>query len=191
VQHPGNYALNLHGERLSHVVARAGGLTHSGYARGARLTRSGNALRLNIQDGLEDEDGPSDIVLKPGDVISVPKKPGTVIIRGEVQNPGVYGYIEKESFSDYLDRAGGETDSSDFAVITFPEGDSKQVGLGWFSKDPTIPDGSDILVTKVRPEPPKPPEVPGEKTNTLELLKDIAYMTVTVLTVIILSKQAK
>jgi hypothetical protein len=90
-----------------------------------------------------------------------------------------------------LDRAGGETDSSDFAVITFPEGNSKQVGLGWFSSDPTIPDGSDILVTKEPPEKPKPPEQPGEKTNTLEMLKDIAYMTVTVLTILILSKQVK
>jgi len=146
---------------------------------------------MNLEDGLEDVGGRSDIVLKPGDIISVPKKPGTVTIRGEVENPGVYGYVENESFRDYLKRAGGETDSSDFAVITFPEGNSRQVGLGWFSRNPTIPDGSNILVTKVPPPPPQPPEVPGQKTDTLEMLKDIAYMTVTVLTILILSKQAK
>jgi len=54
---------------------------------------------------------------------------------------------------------GEKTDSSDFAVITFPEGNSKE-GWEWdgsleSSGNPTIPDGSDILVTKEPPEPPK------------------------------------
>jgi protein involved in polysaccharide export with SLBB domain len=187
VEYPGQYALETHNERLSHVIARAGGMSPSGYARGARLTRDGTALRLNLEDALEGIGGPSDIVLKPGDAISVPRKPGTVTIRGEVQNPGIYGYVEKESFGDYLERAGGETDSSDFAVITFPEGNSKQVGLGWFSRNPTIPDGSDILVTKVPPEPPEP--VVKEGQTTYDFVKDTLAIVVSSVTIIVLASK--
>lgn len=187
VEHPGQYAIDIHGERLAHAVKRAGGITPSGYARGARLTRDGVALRLNIEDALKDVTGPSDIVLKPGDVVLVPRKPGTVSIRGEVQNPGIYGYVEKQSFGDYLERAGGETDSSDFAVITFPEGNSKQVGLGWFSRNPTIPDGSDILVTKVPAEPAEP--LPKEGQTTYDFVKDTLAIVVSAVTIIVLASK--
>ena len=187
VNHPGQYALDLHGERVSHLIKRTGGLTASGYARGARLTRDNVALRLNIEDALDYAGGPSDIVLKPGDAVSVPRKPGTVTVRGEVQNPGIYGYVENESFSDYLKRAGGETDSSDFAVITFPEGNSRQVGLGWFHGNPTIPDGSSILVVKIKPKPPEPVEL--NKTTTFNFVKDMLAIVVSAVTIIVLANK--
>ena len=190
VKYSGRYALQVHGERVSNLIMRAGGVTKSAYLRGARLTRDGTPLRLNLEDAVHDDGGTNDVVLKPGDIIRVPLRPGTVIIRGEIQNPGIYGYMDGNSLSNYIDRAGGELDSADYAIITFPEGDSKKVGLGWFSSNPHIPDGSDILITKVPPKPPEPPQKESKTTFT-EIFKDTTAIIATTLTILVLARQIK
>ena len=107
--------LNKIGERVSDIIKRAGGIKPSGYLRGGRLTRDGTAVRTNIEDAVENDKGPDDIILKPGDVISIPKRFGIVTVNGNVNNPGPYGYATGESFSYYVDAAGDTRDSTDYA----------------------------------------------------------------------------
>ena len=111
VKYPGAYVLNTRNERLSDIVRRAGGLVSSAFARGGSLLRDSSRYRANFEDALDAPKGDEDIILQPGDRLIIPQRPFTVLVRGEVHNPGVYGYVDGKSKSFYIDRAGGVTDS--------------------------------------------------------------------------------
>ena len=83
-------------------------------------------------------------------------KPNSVRVSGEVNNPGLLSYIEGDNMWNYIDRAGGLTDSSNYALVQFPSGNVEKHGFGWFRGNPTVDDGSSIVVTKVPPPPPPP-----------------------------------
>ena len=187
VNHAGTYALSLSRERLSDIIARAGGLKKDGYARGGQLMRDGERMRINIKEALDNEKGKYDAILRPGDQIIIPRYPNTVRIAGEVNNPGAYSFVEGQSMSFYIDLAGGLTDSTDFALVTFPEGYIEKSSLGWFGNDPDIPDGSTIYVTKIKPEPPKPPEKEGK--STFDFVKDMLAIVVSSVTIIVLASK--
>ncbi|MFA6438807.1 MAG: SLBB domain-containing protein [Bacteriovoracaceae bacterium] len=184
---PGVYSLSKRMERLSDLLTRAGGLTADGYLRGTKLVRDGITLRMNAERAYEDPEGDDDIILQSGDQIAVPFKPNTVRVTGEVQNAGLYGYVDGENAEFYLSRAGGLTDSSDFVLITYPEGYIIRSNAGWFSGSPDIPDGSVIHVTKVPPPPPPDPIAANGKTF-FEDWKDILALLSSTITVMVLAK---
>jgi len=186
VQFPGRYALTVVNERISHLIARAGGPKPNGYLRGGKMLREGNILRTNIQNAVESAGGAEDIVLKPGDQITIPKKVGTVSVTGNVNNAGQFGYAENKNFKYYIEAAGEEKDSTDYAVVTFPEGFSERVGFGLFSGNPKIPDGSSIAVYRIPPPPPEPITT-DRKTTTFDFVKDILAIAVSAVTVIVLA----
>jgi protein involved in polysaccharide export with SLBB domain len=84
-----------------------------------------------------------------GDSLYIPSKPHTVLVTGEINNPGFLSFIEGEDVLDYIDRAGGLTDSSNYAVLIKPTGESRRVDFGLFSSNPSVPEGSVIEVLKV------------------------------------------
>ncbi len=188
VQFPGRYALNLPNERISHLVERAGGIKPNGYLRGGRLDRDGVPIRTNIEKAVENREGAEDIVLKPGDVISIPKKIGTITVAGNVNNPGRFGYSENKSFNYYIEAAGNRKDSTDYAVVTYPEGFSEQVNFGLFTGNPKIPDGSSIVVYRLLPPAPEPITT-DKKTTTFDFVKDILAIAVSAVTVIVLASK--
>lgn len=190
VKFPGLYVIAVSRERLSDVIRRAGGLTKDGYARGGILVRNGEAFRANMEEALGGAGGSYDPVLFPGDQITIPHHPNTVRVKGEVNNPGAYSYVEGKSRDFYIESAGGLTDSSDFALVTFPEGYVVKTSLGWLGGNPAIPDGSSIYVAKEKPEPPKPPEV-APKTTFYDMIKDVMALTASTVTIIVLLKQVK
>ncbi len=188
VKFPGTYALSTARERLTDIIRRAGGLTKNGYARGGSLVRDSVRLRLNIAEAIDNPGDRYDAVLFPGDEITIPKDPNTVNVLGEVNNPGMYSYIDGKTKSFYLDFAGGVTDSADFVLISYPEGYIEKTGLTWlFSSNPTIPDGSTIYVTKVKPKPPEPPTPQGQ--TTFDFVKDLMAIVVSSVTIIVLASK--
>ncbi len=189
VKYPGKYAIALNKERLSDVIQRAGNLQKSGYARGGQLIRNDERLRSNFEEALNNKGGAYDATLFPGDSIYIPKTPNTVRVLGQVNNPGRYSFVAGEDRNFYLNLAGGISDSADFALITYPEGYIVKTKFSWFSSSPEIPDGSEILVTKVIPEPPKPPEEKG--ATFLDVFKETSAIIATTLTIVILAKQMK
>lgn len=190
VMYPGTYVLNIRNERLTDIVRRAGGLMSSAYARGGKLVRDGQRYRANFEDALDKPGGDADIILQPGDKISIPQRPFTVRVEGEVHNPGIYAFVNGKSKSFYVNRAGEETDSADVALIAYPEGYVVQAGLGWFSRNPTIPDGTTITVTKVIPEPPPPPSE-NKAIDWSVTIKDSFAIVVSAATIIYLVSQVK
>lgn len=141
VLYGGTYALTTKSERISSVIAKAGGATPFAYVKGAKLTRVANEeeirrmqdvvtlLRRQVGDAMIDSLGinvkntftvgidleaalanpgsDADIVLREGDVISVPEYNNTVKIDGAVMMPNTVSYKEGESVKYYISQAGG------------------------------------------------------------------------------------
>jgi protein involved in polysaccharide export with SLBB domain len=117
------------------------------------------------------------------DVVYIPKKPNAVRVGGEVNNPGILGYIDGDNLWDYVDRAGGLTDSVQYILLTHPNGNTEKFTPGLFSGSSTIYDGSIIIATKI------PPPVAKEKSEDLfVLIRDLFALTASLLTVLVLAK---
>jgi protein involved in polysaccharide export with SLBB domain len=185
VVYAGEYALKVHEERLSSIIKRAGGITKSAFLKGGRINRHSNQVIIDFEKALADPFGSYDIILHSNDVIQIPKKLNAVMITGEVNHPGLLGYIDGDNLWNYIDRAGGTRDSADYILLTYPSGNVKKIGTGLFSRNPTVEDGSMINVAKL---PPPPPSKEFDLGGTL---KDIFAVTASVVTIIVLSKQLK
>lgn len=83
------------------------------------------------------ENSPTDIELRPGDTIFVPKRPGFVLVNGQVNNPSAVTFIPGKNAGWYLQRAGGVTDFGNQKGIFVIRADGSVVGSkgasSWFS----------------------------------------------------------
>ncbi len=94
-----------------------------------------------------------DIIMSPGDHITMPKRPVTVIISGDVLNPGAMKFVPGKTVSDYIAEAGGFSQSADDdrVFLVYPNGIAAPVNLSsWFlsSNKLRVPPGSAIIVPK-------------------------------------------
>jgi protein involved in polysaccharide export with SLBB domain len=119
VINPGRYPL-AEDMRVADLLSAAGGPKRSANLVDGDLTRYGavggaNAVgqyqRLDLTEIAFDAN--HNVLLQDGDVLSVPQRAGwndrgsSVTIKGEVNNPGVYGIRPGERLSSVLKRAGG------------------------------------------------------------------------------------
>jgi len=78
-------------------------------------------LVINISSDISRwENTPADIELRPGDSLTVPKRPNFVVVSGQVFNPGAFGYLPGRDLNWYLRRTGGPTrlaDKKDIYVL--------------------------------------------------------------------------
>jgi protein involved in polysaccharide export with SLBB domain len=230
---PGSYDIRR-GERLSEVIARAGGLTPQAYPYGAVFSRE--SVRIRQQEGFgrsarELEQGlmqvaagqavagvkggadlggaiaagrelanslrgaraagrmvveanpvvlagrpELDVLLEPGDLIAVPKRPNEVTVVGAVLNPGSLQFATGWRAADYVRAAGGEQRFSDpgRAFVVLPNGQSTPAGLGaWQAGGPPVPPGSLVVV----PQDPSPYENWGFLRDATQVLSQIALST--------------
>ncbi len=177
VMYPGVYTLQGPDERLSSVIARAGGLKPTAYVPGARLVRGkddvGN-VALDMGRALEKPGSTDDIFLEDGDRIIVPPVPYTVKVTGAVGFPTSIVWRKGLSLGDYVTRAGGWADQADKwkTHVVYPNGMSKPIRRIW--NDPEVLPGSTIVVPVKRPQ---------EGTTKLETMKEIASILASVATV--------
>lgn len=149
VLYPGPYPLEFRGERVSSLVARAGGLTPEAYTPGARVIRDGLPVGLDLDLVLERPGGTEDLLLFPSDQLEIPQYDGTVLVLGEITNPARAQWRPGMDFGDYLDQAGGVTAEAnrDLASITYANGEADQVSkFLFFRSDPDVEPGSTITV---------------------------------------------
>ena len=114
---------------LDSLLAVAGGLSLEANTSNIEITsdmqgegvnegRPGNVRRIQVNFV---EDNPKDIVIGPGDSVRVNQKfkkieDKSVLVIGEVINPGRYDLLPGDTMSDLLERAGG------FTAQAYPEG---------------------------------------------------------------------
>ena len=198
---PGYYDITR-GERLSEVIARAGGLTAQAYPYGGVFTRErvrkseqevldraardlnstmvAAAARGELQPGALEamrqlvvqasttnaigrvviEADPTvlqvrpelDVVLEPGDVLYMPKRPSSVLVTGDVLNPGAQQFVAGTSVDSYLRQAGGLQRSADRGriFVLYPNGVAQPVSTSVWTYNSTVqvPPGSAVVAPK-------------------------------------------
>lgn len=134
VKFPGRYTLVDRGERISDLIARAGGLTpladqdaayftrrlsnNSGRARLDSLTARSDSIRLganaerirvgvDLGMALRRRGSTDDLVLENSDSLEVPSRRQTVEVRGEVNAPTALAHARGQSLGFYVGAAGG------------------------------------------------------------------------------------
>lgn len=92
------------------------------------------------------ENTPADIELRNGDVFTVPKKPGFVLVSGQVYNSAAITFVPSKNASWYLRRAGGTTSLANTKEIFVIRANGSVVGRHsgeWYSEG--------VLDTKMEP----------------------------------------
>jgi len=79
-------------------------------------------VAVNFRALLVRKDSTSDIILRDGDVINVPRKSKVVSVIGEVANPGIMAYIPNADYRYYLKEAGGYSDRASKRNVTLIKG---------------------------------------------------------------------
>lgn len=201
--HPGAYEIRK-GEKLSELLARAGGLSQFAYPEGTVFLRPRikeekkqyyakaaddivkNALvTLSRQTTTPTPTGGGDAILKiaeqvrstdpigrmvveanptllqarpeldpylePGDEIYIPRRPSTILVMGEVLNPGAIQFQTGRLAQDYIRAAGGLTQyaDEDRVIVVYPNGSAEPIKLSAWNFSPTLlPPGSTLYVTR-------------------------------------------
>lgn len=182
VARPGKYALLKHNETLSEIITRAGGLLLSAYPGGGKLYRDNKLVFVDFENLLVHKSKKDDIILLPGDIIQVPSRPNTVMVTGEVINPGFYKYKPGTKAKELLKNAGGKTENGDKVYVTYPSGQTNRVT---FFRNPTMRDGTIITVMAKKPEEEK------EKIDWSQTIKDTFALMSSAMMIIYLSQQVK
>ena len=160
---PGTYALDKDNISLENLIIMSGGLTSRGFRDGININRNSKIVIW------EDHR----VTLFPGDTVLVPRKPGTILVTGEVMIGGYIEYVRGFSMKHYIEMAGGYTEdaNTDEIMVIYPNGEVKEPG--WFF-DPAIKEGCVINVKQ------QEKVAPLDKT---ELLKEIASITASLATI--------
>ncbi|MCX7727610.1 MAG: SLBB domain-containing protein, partial [Chitinispirillaceae bacterium] len=187
VRFKGKYALKKRDERLSDIIERAGGVLPDGFLEGAVVIRKNRRVVVDFKKALADVKSNENILLQKDDSIYIPKRPNTVLVSGNVNNPGYFSYVPKQRLKTYLEKAGGLGDSSDFILVKTPIGDSWKISR-FSMKNPVIEEGAEIIVTKKKPR-----ERTGEKSGPTiaEVIRDTLAIMASALTVIGLMVQLR
>jgi protein involved in polysaccharide export with SLBB domain len=115
----------------------------------------------------------------PGDSIIVKEKTNTVLVSGEVYNPGIQEFRKGKSIKYYLNASGGVSEEGNrrSIIVLYPNGVVKP--KNWFS-NPKIFDGSTIIVNQ------KPP---AEPFNITQFATNWTSIVSSVITAVILTNQ--
>ena len=147
--YPGLYALRDKTERISDLIIKSGGTRSEADLGSARFSRSGKVIGIDLKEILNDRSDLNNLVLNTGDVLDIPRKKETVSINGQVYNPITVPFSSKLKLRDYIDLAGGTTDSAYVKKTYVKYGNGRLnrtrnfVGIKVF---PKIENGSEIIV---------------------------------------------
>ncbi|PYO94565.1 MAG: hypothetical protein DMD62_04805 [Gemmatimonadetes bacterium] len=180
VHYPGPYTLRAKDERLSDVIARAGGLTQQAYAEGIRFvrpTRGAGRINIDLPRAMRDPRSRDNIMLQPGDSIDIPVFQASVKVSGAVNSPGSILWHEGESFDYYLNQAGGLKANADKkrASVQFANGETRAAS-GHLRPGP----GSEIVV---------PDKAPSGKTDRIAMISGLAQITASLVALVVVLKQ--
>ncbi|HUR91713.1 MAG TPA: SLBB domain-containing protein [Gemmatimonadaceae bacterium] len=152
VRYPGTYALRLKSERISEIIARAGGLTTEGYADGIVFVRLGSVrgertgrqapgtadlnrritaptgavgrIGIELPRVLRNQRDRDNLILQDGDSIFIPRYSGVVHVTGAVNSPIAVAYVPGKDLPWYVRSAGGPAARADLgrSYVTQPNG---------------------------------------------------------------------
>jgi protein involved in polysaccharide export with SLBB domain len=132
VRYPGRYALRRKTERLSDVIARAGGLTTEGYADGVVFYRARDRtgrIGIDLPRVLANARTRDNFVLQDGDSVVVPSYNPVVRVTGAVNAPAAVAFVPGRDADDYVNAAGGPGRDADTRRIYVRQPNGKVEGV--------------------------------------------------------------
>ncbi len=206
VKYPGPYALLDDNERILSLVERAGGITDEAFPEGATLLRSQDNVGyvlFELEEVLLNKDSRSNLILKEGDTLYIPKQQDLVGITGATRAPELYPerilanngqlsvpYHDGKRAKFYINEyAVGVSENGKRSLITVeqPNGRiSRTVDLGIAKIYPKVQRGA---VINVGVKPPKEEDILEEEREPVEwgqVVKDTLAQVTTVISLILL-----
>jgi len=187
VRFPGRYSLRTTTDKVTDLIARAGGLTQDAYANGVIFYRPRNGVgRIGIElpDVLENDDSRDNLLLQDGDSIFIPRYNAVVNVQGAVNSPVAVTYSPGKNLNYYIRAAGGPSRKADAkrAYVTQPNGkvDARE---STFLRPDRIPEplpGSVVFVPERDPA--------DRRTDPLQLFGVLAQIAAALLTVVLASR---
>jgi polysaccharide export outer membrane protein len=180
--YPGQYAIVEFRDRVTDLVARAGGLLPNASAHNFRLMRNGRSVAISLDRALDGDESQNPTLLA-SDELFVGPNIQTVFVAGEVEHPTLVLYRPGMSVDEYLAKAGGPKTTADVkrAYIESPTGDIRRVNTGRFRPSPEVIAGSTITV------PAKPVDTGSgwaqTLTQTLQIVTGITSLVLAYLAV--------
>ena len=134
VRYPGRYALRTKTERLSEVIARAGGTSAEADPNGVqffRMLQRQGQLRVGVDLNrvLRNPRDPENISLVDGDSIVISPRVQLVNVDGEVNAPTSVPYVPGESVDYYVLAAGGRGSRADLGRVYVTQPNGKVQGV--------------------------------------------------------------
>jgi polysaccharide export outer membrane protein len=187
VNFPGHYALNSRNERLTDLIARAGGLTSEAYPTGVELYRAQKdqgRIGVDLPRALQNTEFHDNLILIGGDSVHIPEYNPVVQVRGAVNAPVAVTWVQGKDVDFYVQAAGGYTEKADEgrAYVTQPSGKLESVKRRFLFPDskPQPLAGGVIQV---------PERTPKTGPGTLAVVGSIATILTAFATVLIAAKQ--
>ncbi len=149
VFYPGPYALKDKTEKISDLILKSGGLKSEADLGSAKFTRAGKVIGVDLVNIMQNREDPNNLILNSGDVLEIPRRKETVTINGQVYNPTTVPYSSSLKLGQYLDLAGGTTDSAFVkkTYVKYGNGRLNRTKSFLFIKAyPKIENGSEIIV---------------------------------------------
>ncbi len=108
-------------------------------------------IGINLEESLKSPGSKFDLILKEGDVLSVPTELQTVHVRGNVLYPNTLRYEPGMSFKSAISKAGGFADNArpGKSYVIYANGSAQQTKrLLFFRNFPSIEPGAEIIIPK-------------------------------------------
>jgi protein involved in polysaccharide export with SLBB domain len=151
VLYSGSYTIQNKGDRISDLVKWSGGLRPNAYPEAASFIKAdAGMVGINLKKILDRPQSRFDLMLNPGDALTIPQRPQTVNVTGQVQNPFATVFMPGKGIKYYIKTSGGWSEKPDKGriYVTYPDGSSDMTSSFIFRNYPRVKPGSHIIVPK-------------------------------------------
>ncbi|MFT7233483.1 MAG: protein involved in polysaccharide export with SLBB domain [Cyclobacteriaceae bacterium] len=138
--------------------------------------KSQESIGIQLEEIVKNPGSKYDLLLKEGDVISIPRELQTVRVRGQVLYPSTIRYDNAYSLVKFVSQAGGFSDQAQVkkSYVVYANGTAaKTSSFLWFKNFPNIEPGAEIIVPS---KPEKRKLTPGEIVGLSSGLTTMAWV---------------
>lgn len=146
---PGRYEIKP-GERLRNVITMAGGFTPITTRESIKIQNIAtpdSVVSIDFRKLTVEQDKASNVMLREGDIVTVPTTPTTVTVVGQVQKGGTFPYEPGTLLSYYIGLAGGYGERASTGNIRINRWGGKRVGA---REDSVIEPGDVVVVGEMQ-----------------------------------------
>jgi polysaccharide biosynthesis/export protein len=182
VKYPGAYTIKDKTQRITDLIALAGGLKDGAFPKGATFSRDSTKIAIDLSVILQVPAVTENILLLDGDHLFVPRELQTVKLSGEVLNPISVAYRPNQGLKDYIAQAGGLTEKAAKrrVFVRYANGFSDQTRTFLFFKSyPQVEQGSEIIVPAMREDLSSKLST-GEKVAVLGALSSLSLVVISI-----------